>query len=666
MSDITIPGVNSGLNTDKIVSKLMELERIPLDRKENELDTFENEKIIWQDLSRSISKLQDTAKELYGADNPFNERIVESSNERVLTAIAERGAVIQEKEITVISRARSDRFLSDSISEDFEAPSGNYAFSIGEEKISFNFRGGSLKRLADRINSRGKGLLRAQIVRDTPDTNVILIESTKEGMENKLVFEEGSAIEFAVSAGLLKRSDSSLRLISPEPAAGSTGYHEASDGGLLLSPKASGVIPVSPEVKDNGNLFLEFKVRINDLEEQKWAPPPPPPGPDSPASGNISFKGVFIENSGTKIILPDWKEPEAPVTVVDFEVFSSVNGDESIYLPALRDTAGEQTVKIRLSDIGGITSGLRFKNNNTYKEISLSDIKIYDPDARGDWEPSRPVEQASDAKLSIDGIEISRTSNSIDDLVPGVTLNLRGEDEESITLKVEPDEELIKDRIINFIGNYNRLQADLGILTSNDGALISEIDYFTEDEMVKARERLGYFQGDSTLIQMKSRLQLIMMEPYTTVDSETIRLLSHIGISTNSSGFGGGINNSKLRGYIEINEEKLDSAIENNIQAVKDLFGMDTDGDLIIDSGAAYKTQEYAKPYSGSSGIISYRISSLDSKISRTQRDITSYELKLEDKEAELKNKYAIMEGNINSMQQSSNALNNLNIGNNN
>ena len=665
MSDITIPGVNSGLNTDKIVSKLMELERIPLDRKEDELDHFENEKVIWQDLTRTINKLQDTAKSLYGAENPFGERTAESSDEKIITATANRSAIEQEKEISVIQTASADRFLSDSVDEDFEAPSGSYAFQIGDEEISFNFRGGSLKRLADRINSRGREMIRAQVIKDTPDTSVILIESMKEGFENKLDFKEGAALEFAVSAGILKRSDSSLRVIPPEAAPDASGFEQRSASESIIRPGAEGRIPITPPAADNGNLLVEFKVRINDLEQQKWVPPSPPPGPDSPDPGSLSFKGVYIENSGSLLTLPTWQEPEPPEKIEDLEVFFASSGGAERGFPALRDTAAEQTVSMKLADLGGKIDSLVFRNRNTYKEITVSEIRIFDPDARGDWEPSRPVSQAADSRVMIDGIEISRTSNTIEDLIPGVTLNIKSESEDPVTLNIAPDRELIKDTIINFIGNYNRLQADLGILTTNEGAIISEIDYFTEEEIKTAKERLGYFQGDTTLIQMKSRFQRIMMDPYTIESSDTLRMLSQIGISTNSTGFGGGINNSKLRGYIEINEDQLDQALETNLQAVKELFGIDTDGDLIVDNGAAFKAQEYSKPYTGTNGIISYRISSLDSRISRTERDITNYELKLADKEAELKNKYAIMEGNLNAMRQSSNAINNLNNNNN-
>ncbi|MDC7228022.1 MAG: flagellar filament capping protein FliD [Spirochaetales bacterium] len=665
MSDITIPGVNSGLNTDSIVSKLMELERIPLERKEDERDSYKNEKTIWQDLSRDLTKLEDSAKALYGADNPFNERIAESSNERVLTAVAERGALEQEKEITVLQKASADRFLSDSIDKDFEAPSGTYTFGIGDEEISFNFRGGSISRLADRINSRGRDMLRAQVIKDTPDTTVMLIESTKEGLENKLEFKDGAALEFAVSAGILRQVDSSLRIIPAEPAEGARGTSEDSSGRTLLAPGAEGLFRITPPVKDNGKLLVEFDVQINNLEEGEWTPPEAPEGPASPSDSSIDFKGINIYNSGSSISLPEWDAPLPPEKIVDLEVFSSRSGSSETFFPALRDTEQKQKITVSLADLGGTTDSIAFKNNNTFKNISISEIKIYDPNARGDWEPAKPIDQASNSRLMVDGIEIIRNSNTIDDLVPGVTLTLRGEDEEPIDLTISPDNELVKDSIISFFGNYNRIQADLAILTSNDATVISEIDYFTEDEVQKANERLGYFQGDSTLIQMKSRLQLIMMEAYSSPTDDTLRLLSQIGISTNSSGFGAGLNNSKLRGYIEINEDTLDSILETNIRGVKDLFGLDTDGDLVIDNGAAYKAQEYMSPYTGSNGILAYRMTSLDSRISSTESDITSYELKLEDTEADLKNKYAIMEGNINAMQQSSNSLNNLNNNNN-
>ena len=318
---------------------------------------------------------------------------------------------------------------------------------------------------------------------------------------------------------------------------------------------------------------------------REWTPPPPPSGPEELLPGSISFKGITINNSNSTVEMPQYQEPEPPEVIDDFEVFSLLGNGKKTVLPGFRNTSTEQKITINLRDAAGSAEAINFINNNTFREISISEIKIYDPEARGEWEPSRPVSTASDAKIKIDGIEVKRTSNTIDDLIPGVTLNINGESDKAIKLDIKPDRELIKDTIIEFVGNYNRLQAELGILVSNDGGLISEIDYFTDEEKKTARERLGLFQGDSTLNQMKSRLQYIMMEPYNTSAGDNLKLLSQIGISTNSSGFGGGINNSKLRGYIEINENDLDSALTENLVAVKELFGIDSDGDLVVDNG---------------------------------------------------------------------------------
>lgn len=658
MSDITIPGVNGSLDVSGMVSKLMEVERIPLVRKEEELENYKNEKIIWQDINRNLSNLGDKAKSLYGSNNPFIERAVVSSNESVLTATAERGALEQEKTVRVIQKARSDRFLSSNIDENFKAPSGTYSFSVGEEEISFNYRGGSLKRLADRINSKGNNVIRAQIIKNTPDTSVMLIESMQEGTKNQMSFKSGAALEFAKQAGFIKQSDPSLKDITPTPSPDSKGVTITEKGVAVLSQGAKGQFKLDTAVEDKGNTYLQIEVLIMDTSSN-WSPPPRPRGPETPASSGVDLRGVKIENTESMISLPEWEEPEEPEIKIDFNVFSCDYKGKNSFLPPLKDSIEPQKVLVKLSDIGGRLSNINFENNNTNKEILISNIKLFDPNVTREWEAANPLDRASNSIVEIDGIEIEREGNILEDVIPGVTISLKDESDEPVELKITTDKELIKDGIIKFIGTFNRVQAEISILTSTDSAVISEIDYFTEEEVETARERLGKFQGDSTLIQMKSRLQNILMNPYANSADENLRLLSQIGISTNSAGFSGGFNPTQLRGYIEISEEKLDEALENNINGVKELFGSDTNGDLIIDQGAAFKIQDFTRAYYSSNGIFSYKISSIDTKMDRTRRDISNYELKLEDKEAELRKKYTQMEGALSSMQQTSNSLQN-------
>src|SRR5690606_29740400 len=115
MSNISIPGVSSRFNTEKMVEDLVNAERVNLTRLENRVSEFEKQKSIWQDVTRQLSNLQSVARSMYSFENPFNDRIANSSNESVLTAVADRTASQGTSEVTVLQLATADRFSSRSL-----------------------------------------------------------------------------------------------------------------------------------------------------------------------------------------------------------------------------------------------------------------------------------------------------------------------------------------------------------------------------------------------------------------------------------------------------------------------------------------------------------------------------------------------------------------------
>lgn len=167
------------------------------------------------------------------------------------------------------------------------------------------------------------------------------------------------------------------------------------------------------------------------------------------------------------------------------------------------------------------------------------------------------------------------------------------------------------------------------------------------------------FQGDYTFTQMKNRLQQIAMASYPTSMGRELNLLAQIGISTNSAGFGGSIDRTKLRGYLEINENKLDEALKDRIPAIKELFGKDTNDDLIVDSGVAYAMDSYINLYTKVGGVIASRLTSIDSRVSRLDNDILAMQMDLDRKEQDLKIKYGKMEGALQNLQESSKTIDN-------
>ena len=295
--------------------------------------------------------------------------------------------------------------------------------------------------------------------------------------------------------------------------------------------------------------------------------------------------------------------------------------------------------------------------------MEIRNIRLFDRTARGEYRPVSPLETAGDAVLEMDGVEVVREKNEIDDLIPGVTLNLMSAADKPVSLAIERDRELIKDSVINFIGTYNRLLTQVDILTRRDEAVIEDAQFLSEEEREKAYSYLGLFQGSVTLMQLKSTLQRMMMNSYPTTGGREMALLAQIGIATDASGTArtGALDKTRLRGYLEMNENKFDQALAAHATWVRELFGSDKDKDLIIDTGVAFSLDTYLRSYLETGGIISNRLANLDNLISRKENEIADYNEHLVEYEAELRRKYGIMEGALDSLEQSSKALENFN-----
>lgn len=117
-------------------------------------------------------------------------------------------------------------------------------------------------------------------------------------------------------------------------------------------------------------------------------------------------------------------------------------------------------------------------------------------DAANDYFQDTPLQQGRNALLTIDGIPITRESNSIDDILAGVTLTIRGESPgTSLTLAVEKDNEAVNSKVQSFVDAYN------GVL-----------DYFSTQMSYSAESKTtgGVLFGDNTFKAIKSNLQSIL------------------------------------------------------------------------------------------------------------------------------------------------------------
>jgi len=658
----SIPGVSSKYDSEDTIEKLVEAESIPLARMEQEKQTYKNQKRAWLNLSQRMATVRETAENLYGFQNPFNNRIASSSDESILTATADRTAVENKVSIQVKRVASADRFISKSLPKDYKAPAGTYRFRVGEEEIKISFRGGTLKELAEAINTKAGDLLEASVVSDSKTTQVFLIEGKKTGARNQLSLHDQAAT-FAEETGIIERSLEASRSIRLSQYSVEGSEITVADETLTLNPVSEAKIPLRPPHTMKANMVLSLEVRVQRLPEEAYQEPTPPPGPGIPSVGGIDFQGIGVESARSRTVLPAWEAPQPPERVDDPKILFVQDGDSLTALPALQDSEEFVPLQFEASQLPPRIDVLIARNRNTHRIVEIRNIRIYDKTARGDFRAVNPLSSAEDAVIVMNGIEITRESNEIDDLLPGVNITVHGSGDQPVSLSVARDLESIKEGLFNFIGYYNQLLMHIDILTRQDEEVLEAAVFLDDDEKEQAEEDLGLFQGNTTLMQLKSRLQRIMMDPHPTDGGRSLSLLAQVGISTAGGQFqtSGVVDRTRLRGYLQIDDDKLEESVDRMGDWVKQLFGYDSDNDLAIDSGAAYQVDNYLKAYVEIGGIVSNRTAALDNSITRKDREIERYNKHLEDYEASLRRKFGAMEGALDNLEKSSQAIDNLN-----
>ncbi|MDR2900904.1 MAG: flagellar filament capping protein FliD [Treponema sp.] len=673
MSDISIPGVTSRFNTEKMIEDLMNVERVPLRRMESTVETLQSEKGYWQDVGRLMTTLRESSRVLYSFQNPFGERIASSSDEFALTATADRDALEQERFFTIKQAAQADRFLSAPLEKDYKIPEGSYSFTVGEDEISFNYRGGTVDDFVSALNRRGRDKLKASTLTVQPGKKSLIVESLVTGAAQKLGFSD-AAEKLAIESGMVEKVTDSARdirlaqnTVQVKNAANSASI-SFGDGTLNVGAESSANIPIGSALPNQNALTLEFEIATQVRNDDDLAVMGPPPGPSIPGTGSISYGGIVIESDNSTVPMPAYTPPEPPKRVDDMNVlFLTFSDGTNRALPPIHDSESFDTYQYDLGDVSGGKTivSIDMMNKNTNRDVSIRNITMYDPNVSGGFKPRNAVSQAQDAIILMDGIEIQRPTNTIDDLIPDVTLRINRATDDPVSLRIEPDRESIKDAIYTMVGGYNQLMADINVLRANtnelnrnDQQIIQELTYLTDDEVKAFEEKAGAFSGDTTLNQFKNSMQRIVTSPYTTVAEKEVALLSQVGIGTDVRRSGmGGYSASRMRGYLEIDEDALDAALLDNLPAVQQLFGQDSDGDMIVDSGIAFALDGLMRSYVETGGIISLKTGTIDSKINQEERRIETLDTQLARKEDNLKRQYGAMEGAYNRMESIGSSL---------
>jgi len=133
--------------------------------------------------------------------------------------------------------------------------------------------------------------------------------------------------------------------------------------------------------------------------------------------------------------------------------------------------------------------------------------------------PNAFTQLSRDATFKLDGISVSRDTNKIDDLIDGVSIDLRSDISETVTLNLNRSESTIIQNVKDVIFSLNEFRTELERLTFID---------------VEGDEN-GPLAMELTATMLKSKFKKLAIDPITGYGSQSI-YLSQLGIKLNNSG----------------------------------------------------------------------------------------------------------------------------------
>ena len=155
---------------------------------------------------------------------------------------------------------------------------------------------------------------------------------------------------------------------------------------------------------------------------------------------------------------------------------------------------------------------------------------------------------------------LERTSNTVSDVFPGVTLTLfQAEEGTKITVEIEQDQAAVKEAVGGFVDAYNALRQFINEQTLTDPA--------TGQKSVTA----GPLYGSTAISTIKQALASIVGSPVGGA-SEDFSVLAQIGINFVDNDT---ISDLTLADTLEIDNAALDEALLNNPDDLKRLFAFD-------------------------------------------------------------------------------------------
>ncbi len=256
----------------------------------------------------------------------------------------------------------------------------------------------------------------------------------------------------------------------------------------------------------------------------------------------------------------------------------------------------------------GVTASVLTTGNGDYLSVSANatgatTLQIIDDPGGTSKQWLTDTNQGSDAVFELNGISVSEPSNTVNDVIPGVSLTIQGASSTPTTISLSSDPTQLSSALQTVVSDYNSLQS---ALAAQEG------------------QTAGPLAGDTSVIQLQEALN--QFAGYTN-SSGSIQSLSDLGITFNSSG------------QASFDPSAVSGFTDAQLSAAFQFIGSATSG-LV---GASQTFQQFGDPTSGLLEVEAKGLSNTDQSL---QSQITT-----------LTSQLTVMQNNLASQLSSADAL---------
>lgn len=218
------------------------------------------------------------------------------------------------------------------------------------------------------------------------------------------------------------------------------------------------------------------------------------------------------------------------------------------------------------------------------------------------------VNQGTNAKFTVNGIEVERSTNEITDVIENLTINLKKTHQNSTeyeTINIVNDNDKIVSAIKDFVDQYNSTMQ-----------FIEEKIAAGNPEVENSR---GVLAGDSSLQMLHSSLRRMVTSTIENPNT-TIKDISQLGITTTDKS-----------GVLKFDQAKLLDNLNQNPENVINFFSTDVNGNKV---GFAPKLNNYIDSYiSKSNGVVKNKTESFERSLKDINRQIEVFNKRMERKQ---------------------------------